>query len=53
LARVLEAEVEMAKAFGALGKTQQYAVILQLVTARSTTVRAARIRRAMTTLAGL
>lgn len=43
----------MAKAFGALGKTQQYAVILQLVTARSTTVRAARIRRAMTTLAGL
>ncbi len=39
-----------AQAFEALGKTQRYAVILNLVTARTATARTAQLRRAMTAL---
>ena len=37
-------------AFDALSKTQRYAVILKLLTARAVTTRAAQLRRAMTAL---
>lgn len=50
LADALAASPRAARAFDALGKTQQYAVILKLVTARTATGRAAQLRRAMTTL---
>jgi uncharacterized protein YdeI (YjbR/CyaY-like superfamily) len=46
----LAASPQAAQAFEALGKTRQYAVILKLVTARTATARAARLRRAMTAL---
>jgi uncharacterized protein YdeI (YjbR/CyaY-like superfamily) len=50
LAAALAASPQAAQAFEALGKTQQYAVILKLVTARTATARTAQLRRAMTAL---
>jgi uncharacterized protein YdeI (YjbR/CyaY-like superfamily) len=50
LAAALAASPTAAQAFDALGKTQRYAVILTLLTARTATARAARLRRAMTAL---
>jgi uncharacterized protein YdeI (YjbR/CyaY-like superfamily) len=50
LAAALAASARAAHAFHALSKTQQYAMILKLVTARTDTTRAARLRRAMTAL---
>jgi uncharacterized protein YdeI (YjbR/CyaY-like superfamily) len=50
LAAALAASPRAARAFDALGKTQRYAVILKLVTARSGTARAAQLGRAMTAL---
>jgi len=50
LAAALAVSPQAAQAFEALGKTQQYAVILKLVTARTATARTAQLRRAMTTL---
>jgi uncharacterized protein YdeI (YjbR/CyaY-like superfamily) len=52
LAAALAADPLAAEAFDALTKTQRYAVILQLVTARTTTARAARVRRGMAALRG-
>jgi uncharacterized protein YdeI (YjbR/CyaY-like superfamily) len=50
LAAALAASPRAARAFDTLGKTQQYAVILKLVTARTGPTRAAQLRRAMTVL---
>jgi uncharacterized protein YdeI (YjbR/CyaY-like superfamily) len=50
LAACLAARPQAAQAFHALSKTQQYAVILKLVTARSATARASQLRRAITVL---
>ena len=50
LAAALAASPPAAQAFDALSKTQQYAVILKLLTARTATARAAQLRRAMTSL---
>jgi uncharacterized protein YdeI (YjbR/CyaY-like superfamily) len=50
LAAALAASPQAAQAFDALSKTQRYAVILKLVTARTATARAAQLRRAMTAL---
>jgi uncharacterized protein YdeI (YjbR/CyaY-like superfamily) len=50
LAAALAASPVAARAFGALGKSQQYAMILKLATARTATARVARLRRAMTAL---
>ena len=50
LAAALAASPQAAQAFDALSKTQQYAVILNLVTARAATARAARLRSAITAL---
>jgi uncharacterized protein YdeI (YjbR/CyaY-like superfamily) len=50
LAAALAASPQAAQAFDALSKTQQYAVVLKLVTARTATARAAQLRRAMTAL---
>ncbi len=50
LAAALAASPQAAQAFDALSKTQQYAVILNLETARTATTRAARLRNAMTAL---
>jgi uncharacterized protein YdeI (YjbR/CyaY-like superfamily) len=50
LAAALAASPQAAQAFEALGKTQQYAVILKLVTARTATARTAQLRRAITAL---
>jgi uncharacterized protein YdeI (YjbR/CyaY-like superfamily) len=50
LAAALGASPRAAEAFDALGKTQRYAVILKLVTARSAAARAAQLRRAMAAL---
>jgi uncharacterized protein YdeI (YjbR/CyaY-like superfamily) len=52
LAAALAASPQAVQAFDALSKTQQYAVILKLVTARTAAARAARLRRAMTALEG-
>ena len=52
LAAALAADPSAAQAFEALTRTQRYAVILQLVTARTATARAARVRRAMAALRG-
>jgi uncharacterized protein YdeI (YjbR/CyaY-like superfamily) len=49
-AAALAASPQAAQAFDALNKTQQYAVILKLVTAHTATARAAQLRRAMTAL---
>jgi hypothetical protein len=48
LAAALAASPQAAQAFDALSKTQRYAVILKLVTARTGTARAAQLRTAMT-----
>ncbi len=50
LAAALAASPRAARAFEALGRTQQYAVILKLVTARTAKARAAHLDRAMTVL---
>jgi uncharacterized protein YdeI (YjbR/CyaY-like superfamily) len=50
LAAALAAKPQAAQAFDALSRTQQYAVILKLVTARTATARVAQLRKAMTTL---
>jgi len=50
LAAALEASAEAARAFGALGKTERYAVILKLVTARTATARAAQLHKSMIAL---
>jgi uncharacterized protein YdeI (YjbR/CyaY-like superfamily) len=52
LAAALGADPPAAEAFDALTRTQQYAVILQIVTARTVTGRATRVRRAMAALRG-
>ncbi len=50
LASALAASPRAAKAFDALGKTQRYAVILKLITARTATARATQLRKAMKVL---
>ncbi|MET7305370.1 YdeI/OmpD-associated family protein [Embleya sp. NPDC005575] len=50
LAAALAASPQATRAFDALGRTQRYAVILTLLTARTPATRAARLARAMTTL---
>jgi uncharacterized protein YdeI (YjbR/CyaY-like superfamily) len=50
LASALAANPRAASAFESLSKTDQYAVILDLVTARSAETRAAHLRRALTAL---
>jgi uncharacterized protein YdeI (YjbR/CyaY-like superfamily) len=50
LAAALAASPQAAQAFDALGKTQRYAVILKLDTARAATARTARLRSAITAL---
>ena len=50
LAAALTASPRAARAFGALSKTQRYAVILKLITARTATARVARLRTAMSAL---
>jgi len=45
---VLAASPQAASAFDALSRTQRYAVILKLITARTGTARAAQRRRTMT-----
>jgi uncharacterized protein YdeI (YjbR/CyaY-like superfamily) len=50
LVAALATSPQAAQAFHTLGKTQQYAVILKLVTTRTATARAAQLRRAMTAL---
>jgi len=52
LAAALAADPTAAQAFDARTRTQQYAVILQIVTARTLTGRATRVRRAMAALRG-
>jgi uncharacterized protein YdeI (YjbR/CyaY-like superfamily) len=50
LAAALAASPQAAQAFDALSKTQRYVVILKLVTARTTSARAAQLRTAITAL---
>jgi uncharacterized protein YdeI (YjbR/CyaY-like superfamily) len=50
LAAALTAKPRAARAFAALNKTEQYAVILKLATARTATARAAQLRKAMSAL---
>jgi uncharacterized protein YdeI (YjbR/CyaY-like superfamily) len=50
LATALAASPSAARAFDALGKTQRYAVILDLATARTPTTRERRLRKAIATL---
>jgi uncharacterized protein YdeI (YjbR/CyaY-like superfamily) len=50
LAAALAASPRSARAFELLGKSQQYAVILKLITARTATARAAQLRRALAAL---
>jgi uncharacterized protein YdeI (YjbR/CyaY-like superfamily) len=50
LAAAFAASPQAAQAFGALSKTQQYAVILKLITARTAKVRGAQLRRTLTAL---
>jgi uncharacterized protein YdeI (YjbR/CyaY-like superfamily) len=50
LAAALAASPQAAEAFASLGKTGQYAVILDLVTTRTVRTRAEHLRRAMTAL---
>jgi uncharacterized protein YdeI (YjbR/CyaY-like superfamily) len=52
LAAALAASPRAAQAFNALSKTQRYAVILKLVTARTTTARVTQLRRAIIALEG-
>jgi uncharacterized protein YdeI (YjbR/CyaY-like superfamily) len=51
LAAALAASPEAARVFEASGKTQRYAVILKLVTARTASARATQLRRVVTALA--
>ena len=50
LATALESNPHAARAFAALSKTERYAVILKLITARAPTARATQLRRALTAL---
>jgi len=50
LSAALAANPPAARAFAALGRTQQYAVILKLLTARTATARTAQLHGAMTAL---
>jgi uncharacterized protein YdeI (YjbR/CyaY-like superfamily) len=50
LAAALAASPQAAQAFGALSKAERYAMILKLITARTTTARTAWLRRTMTAL---
>jgi uncharacterized protein YdeI (YjbR/CyaY-like superfamily) len=50
LAAALAASPRAAQAFEALSKTQRYAVIIELITARTATARTARLRRTLTAL---
>jgi len=50
LAAALAASPQAERAFDALGRTQRYAVILKLATARTPAARAAQLRRALTEL---
>jgi len=50
LVAALAASPRAAKEFDALGKTQRYAVILKLITARTATARGSQLRRAMKAL---
>jgi uncharacterized protein YdeI (YjbR/CyaY-like superfamily) len=50
LAAALAASPPAARAFDALGRTERYAVILKLATARTATARATQLRKAMTAL---
>ncbi len=50
LASALAASPPAAQAFAALGRTQQYAVILRILTARTATARAAQLGKAVTAL---
>jgi uncharacterized protein YdeI (YjbR/CyaY-like superfamily) len=50
LAAALRATRQAAQAFDAISKTQQYALILKLVTARTAPARAAQLRRAVSAL---
>ena len=50
LAAALAASPRAAQAFDALGRTERYAVILKLATARTPTARAAQLRRSLTEL---
>jgi len=52
LAAALAQSPRAARAFDARGRTDRYAVILKLVTARTATARAAQLRRAMSELEG-
>jgi uncharacterized protein YdeI (YjbR/CyaY-like superfamily) len=47
LRAALDADPAAAAAFGALGRTEQYAVVLDLVTARDAATRRARLERAV------
>ncbi|XXF76078.1 YdeI/OmpD-associated family protein [Myxococcaceae bacterium GXIMD 01537] len=50
LAAALSASPKAARAFEALGKTERYAVILKLATARTATARATQLRKAIAAL---
>jgi uncharacterized protein YdeI (YjbR/CyaY-like superfamily) len=50
LTAALATSPQAAQAFDALGKTRQYAMILNLVTARTARARSAQLRTAITTL---
>ena len=50
LAAALAANPRAAKAFGALGKTRQFAVILDVVTARTPKTRSAHLHKAIAAL---
>ena len=50
LTTALAASPQAARAFGALSKTQQYAVILKLLTARTAAARTAQLRKAIAEL---
>ena len=50
LAAALAGSPQAAQAFDALGKSQQYGVILKLITARTATARASQLRRAIKVL---
>jgi uncharacterized protein YdeI (YjbR/CyaY-like superfamily) len=50
LAAALAASPPLAAAFGALNKSQQYGILLKLLTARTATARAAQLRRTLVAL---
>ena len=50
LAAAVAASPRAAEAFDALGKTERYALILKVVTARTATTRAAQLRKAVNAL---